>query len=1094
MSIPVIFITIIPISAFGRSSRQAPKITLSGNNIPLKQVFEEIRLQTDISVINNEKETNLNEQKRVTVNFKQADIREVMFFLLNDRRTLSFTIRKKNVYIIKNLHIEKDQLDTLLNTIELIGRITNNEGEPIPGASIKIKNNKYGTISNTDGSFRISEIDKGSIIIITSIGYESKEIVINTSNIQVELLPHINTLDEKVIIAYGSTTKRLNTGNIGSIKAKDIENQLINNPLTALQGRTPGVFIEQASGLPGSGVTVRIQGINSIRGGRDPYYVIDGVPYISQLLPTENGTMGYSGSSAGNPLSYLNTADIESIEVLKDADATAIYGSRAANGAVLITTKKGKVGPVRVNVMAQSGWGKLGNKMDLLNTREYLEMRREALRNDGSAVSIFDYDLNGVWDTTRNVDWQKELLGNIARYTDMQFSTSGGNSFTQFLIGAGYHKETTVFPTDASDTKASVHINLNSNSANGKFKIQFTGSYLYDDNRLPLANLTSSALTLAPVAPKPYNEDGSINWMPDPEGSSSYFLNPMAYLSQKSNNKTSNITSNSIISYEVLPGLVLKSSFGYNNLLTNEIGRNPASILPPEYQPFIQNTTTFTTNRISSWIIEPQIEYQQKINKGTLNTLIGTTVTQQNNDQQKITGLGFSNELVMEDLSSATDFYASTINSQYKYNALYGRITYNWIAKYILNLSARRDGSSRFGSKNQFHNFGAVGAAWVFSQEPFIQSYLPILSYGKLRGSYGSTGSDQIGDYQFMNIYSPVFISGIPYQGIIGLTPNGLTNPYLQWEETRKFQMGIELGFINDKLLITANYNQNRSSNQLGAGPLTSITGAASLSRNIPATVQNTGWEFTLNSTNIRTKHFSWLTNFNITIPRNKLLTYFGKDKNNSYSIGKPLSSLQYYKFMGVDEATGKYQFQDSKGDLTATPSDPKDKIVILDTDPRFYGGLQNSLSYRGISLDFFFSFTKRSTTDKATYALRNELYPGTFQGGGANQTKSVLNRWKQPGDKASIQLYSAGNDINANYIRYSDAIIVDGSFIKLKNVALSWQIPLIWRKALHFQSGRVFMNAQNLFTISKYNGLDPETGLSLPPLRTITFGVQIIL
>lgn len=1085
-----------PISSLGNLNRQTPKITLSANNIPLEHVFLKIKQQTGINVYNNITETHLNEQKRVTVNFNQAEISEVMRFLLNDKDSLTFFVRENSVYILKRTTIFKNNKDTLSEKIEITGNIIDKEGNPIPGASIKVKNGKYGTISNTDGSFKIAEINKGSTIIVTSIGFESREIIANSKKIQIQLTSHTNNLDEKVVIAYGSTTKRLNTGNISSVKAKDIENQLVSNPLVAIQGRIPGIFVEQSTGLPGSGISVRIQGVNSVNGGRDPYYVIDGVPFVSQLLPTNNLTVGYSGQAAGNPLNYINNADIESIEVLKDADATAIYGSRAANGAILITTKKGKAGPIRVNLMVQNGWGKVGRKMDLLNTKEYLEMRHEALNNDNIPISTAggDWDLNGSWDTTRNIDWQKKLLGNTAKYQDAQLNVSGGNSTSQYLIGAGYHKETTVLPGSFSDNKASLHINLNSGSLNQKFKLQFTGSYLFDDNQLALSDLTAKALTLAPVAPDPYNEDGTLNWMPDANGATTYFINPIAPFSQKSVNKTTNLTANGIASYEIVSGLIFKNSFGFNSLLTNEIGKTPKSLYPPEYQSLIPNSTTFITNRISSWIIEPQIEYKRKISKGTLSTLVGSTITQQNSDQQNITGYGFSNDLIMEDLASATGMYASTLNSVYKYNALYGRLTYNWVDKYLINLSARRDGSSRFGSKNQFHNFGAIGGAWIFSQEQFIQSHLPIISFGKLRASYGTTGSDQIGDYQFMNIYSPLPVSGTPYQGIIGLLPNGLINPYLQWEETKKLQMGLELGISNEKILFTVNYNKNRSSNQLGAIRLTSITGASAISQNIPAVIQNSGWEITLSTTNIKTKHFFWSTSFNITIPKNELLSYYGKDKNNSYGLGKPLSSLLYYKFMGVNDTTGKYQFLDAKGNITTTPSDPSDRIVIANTDPKFYGGLQNSLSYENLTLDFFFMFSKKSTIDMVTYGAGNKFYPGEFQGGGGNQSTAVLNRWKKPGDKATLQPYSAGANVELNNIRNSDAIIADGSYIRLKNITISWQFPIVWKKPLHLQSGRIFMNAQNVFTLTSYPGLDPETQLSMPPLRTITLGLQITL
>lgn len=1084
--------------SFGITICQTSRVTISANNIPLGTVFRKIHQQTGITISNNANATELNEKKRVTVNFFQTEIREVMKFLLNDNRNdLGFKINDKNILIYKyNKYNTLPTKDTILNVYEITGKITDTEGNPISGASVKSKINNHGTISNSDGSFRLTKIEKGSVVVISSIGFESKEIIADKKTFLILLKTHTNVLDEKVVIAYGNTTRRLNTGNISSLKAKDIEKQPVNNPLLALQGRSPGVFIEQSNGLPGGGVTVRIQGVNSLTAGRDPFYVIDGVPYISQLLPTTNVIGGSSGTRGtyGNPLAYINMADIESIEVLKDADATAIYGSRAANGAVLITTKKGKVGPTKVSFLFQSGWSKVPYKMNLLNTKEYLQMRREALINDGLTPSEFDWDLNGTWDTTRNIDWQEKLIGNTAQQTDAQLSVSGGNAYTQYLFGAGYHKETTVFPGSFSDTKGSIHINLNSNSANQKFRIQVSGFFLFDDNRLPLTDLTTSALTLAPVAPDPYNIDGSLNWAPDKNGASTYFTNPIAPNKLKSTNKTTNLTGNATLSYEILPGLTIESSFGYNSLLTNEITRSPASVYPPEFAAFFPNGTVFLTNRINSWIVEPKLEYKRKIGNGYLNILLGSTVTQQNNDQQSITASGFNNELVMEDLASATSISGKTINSIYKYNALYSRITYNWLDKYVLNLTGRRDGSSRFGPENRFHNFAAIGGAWIFSQEPLLQNNLQLLSFGKLRASYGTTGNDQIGDYTFMDIYQPIYITGNAYQGTIGLSPNRLTNPYLQWEETKKLQIGIDLGFRNDKIILTANYNRNRSSNLLTSSRLSTVTGFSGINLNFPATIQNTGWEFTITSTNIKTRDFYWSTNFNLTIPKNQLQSYFGKDKNQYIYLGTPISTIAYFKYHGLNDTTGIYEFIDAKGNHTYSPSDPSDKIVTLNTDPKFYGGLQNTFTYKNISLDIFFAYTKRSAIDNVTYSLRGLVYPGQFNSGAGNQAAVVMNRWYKNGDKAQLQPYSTENIGNLDNLLHSEAIVADNSYIRLKNISLSWQLPDRWKKKLHTENTRLFFNAQNVFMITNCKNLDPESGLSLPPLRVIVVGAQVTL
>lgn len=549
------------------------------------------------------------------------------------------------------------------------------------------------------------------------------------------------------------------------------------------------------------------------------------------------------------------------------------------------------------------------------------------------------------------------------------------------------------------------------------------------------------------------------------------------------------------MSYELYSGLYIRASLGYNNLYTNEVLKSPNSIFPPEYTKYITNSTNFLSNRISSWITEPQVEYKREISKGNLNVLMGSTFTRQNMDQQNILAYGFTNELVMENLGSATSVKGTNINSVYKYSALYGRITYNWRNKYILNLSARRDGSSRFGPESQFHNFGAIGAAWIFSEEPFIKSSLPFLSFGKLRGSYGTTGNDQIGDYTFMDLYSSITVAN-PYQNTIGLRPTQLTNPYLQWEETKKLQAGIELGFFKDRLVVTANYNRNRSGNQLLGYNIPTITGSGLITRNLPAVVQNTGWEFSLSSTNIKTAKFSWTTNFNLTIPRRILASFHGDSSFYlAKRVGIALSTSAFFDYAGVNENTGQFQYRDAKGNLTVSPSDPVDRTILYNTDRNFYGGIQNSFSYCGLSLDIFFQFLKQHGFDAFTYM--NNLQPGVFNAGLGNQMVTVMNRWQKPGDKVNIPAFTTNYNNSVYNYNNSSGAFIDASYIKLKNVALSWQFPATWKKSLHLQNGKVFINAQNVFTIcgSRFKGFDPESlSLSVPPLRVIVIGAQLTL
>ncbi len=407
----------------------------------------------------------------------------------------------------------------------------------------------------------------------------------------------------------------------------------------------------------------------------------------------------------------------------------------------------------------------------------------------------------------------------------------------------------------------------------------------------------------------------------------------------------------------------------------------------------------------------------------------------------------------------------------------------------MLNLTGRRDGSSRFGPDRQFANFGAVGAAWIFSKEASIKRILPPLTYGKLRGSIGTTGNDQIGDYQYLNTYSPYIY---PYQGQTGLVPTQLYNPDYGWETNRKSELGLELGTLNDRIIATVSYYHNRSSNQLINSPLPIQTGFSGIIRNLPADVQNTGWEFQLNTTIIKTESFTWDASVNLTIARNKLLEFPDLSSSgyaSSYEIGKPLNIVKLVHSLGVNPQTGIFQFADKNGHITSTPSYPDDYTVVKDLTPAFYGGFSNRFQYKGLSLGIFFQFVKQQGF--------NYIHSNTTPGSMTNQPTDVLNRWRHPGDLTNNQLFTTTDPAAAAYNYYSsssDGAVSDASFIRLKNVELSYSLPAKWTSRIKTQLIRVYLRGQNLITFTGYKGADPEVMNTsvLPPLKTLAAGIQL--
>jgi TonB-linked SusC/RagA family outer membrane protein len=742
----------------------------------------------------------------------------------------------------------------------------------------------------------------------------------------------------------------------------------------------------------------------------------------------------------------------------------------------------------------QQGWGKVPSKLNLLNTRQYIEMRKEAKMNDNAVISATDYDINGTWDSTKYTDWQKALLGGTSKYSDAQGSISGGNNLVQYLIGGGYHKETSVFPGDFTDQKGSMHINLNGASANQKFKVQTSINYLIDDNRLPSQDLTQKALQLSPNAPDLYNSDGSLNWALLPNGNATW-INPLSFAIGYYKYRVNNLISNTTISYRIAKGLDIKTSFGYNKMLSDELQTTPMSSVSPPSRSSTLRRSVFGNGSMNSWILEPQITYNRKILNGNIEILVGSTFQESKNQQQQLTATGFNSDLVMEDIKSASSITAnSNLISDYKYSAVFGRVNFNWAEKYIVNLTGRRDGSSRFGSANLFHNFGSIAGAWIFSKEKLLEQKLPLISFGKLRVSYGTTGNDQIGDYQFLNRYITTSGIAVAYQGIPSIEPDGIPNPYLQWEETKKLQFGLDLGILKNRILFNVNYARNRSSNQLLGYNLPIMTGVSGMIINFPATIENTSWELSLNTENLRFSNFRWNTNVNFTIPENKLIE-FPNIESSSYAsllvIGKPFTIVKKYHFLGVDPAIGKYVFSDSKGNATSTPNTETDRTVIINTAPEFYAGFQNTFSFKGFELDFLFQYVKQKGANYSFGANR----PGTM----LNQPDYVLGRWQKPGDITSIQRYNSTTTLNLPYSfasGSSDAGYSDASFIRLRNVSFSWQLPPIWIRKLHLQNFRLYVHGQNLLTITDFKGLDPENKStnSLPILRVITAGVQLSL
>ncbi|SRX52221.1 SusC/RagA family TonB-linked outer membrane protein [Aequorivita sp. CIP111184] len=961
-----------------------------------------------------------------------------------------------------------------------ISGIITDANEPLGGVNILVKNTSRGTQSDMDGHYEIAA-NNTDTLVFSYLGYKMQEIAVDNKTIlNVIMFPDATTLDQVVINAgYYNTTDKKRTGSIGRVTAAEIDKQPINNPLEAMQGRVTGVDVVQNSGVPGGGFKVRIRGQNSLMAGNEPLYIIDGVPYDIKTLGSSNTAGGIIPGADISVLNAINPESIESIEILKDADATAIYGSRGANGVVLITTKRGKEGKTKITVSSSTGIAQINRMAKLLNTAQYLEMRREAFANDGiTEYPATAYDVNGTWDLNRNTDWQKELTGRTVNARKIFAQASGGNADTQFLLGGQYQEETTVFAGNFAYDRLSVNTNLNHQGKDERFKIVFSAGYSLEGNNLPSIDFTSDALRLAPNAPALYDENGNLNW------EDSTWANPLAAVESKYSQDSKNLISNTIISYSLLDNFEIKINAGYGFTHLRSQTTTPHTIYDPAFGLDSGFSSLITTDaRRTYWITEPQVRWHKKIGENVWDILLGTSFQETANEQNGVMGMGFSTNNFINNLSAATTlFILGEKKTEYKYHSIFGRINYAYRNQLFLNVTGRRDGSSRFGPNNKYGNFGAVGAAWIFTE----RNNYSWISFGKLRGSYGITGNDQIGDYQYLQTYT---IQDYPYEGSIGLVPSRLYNPNFKWEKILKREAAVEMDFFDKNISFSVAYYNNTSSNQLVNYALPGTTGFTSIQSNLGAEVENSGLEFNLEGVLAHRKNFSWDSSINLSLPRNKLLAFPGLENStyaNRYVVGKPLTIVKLYELEGVNPETGIFEFKDFNGD--GVISSDKDRQYIADLSPQYFGGLSNSITYKAWSLDFLLQFAKKKGYNQYRYTDP----AGTL----SNQPVSVLDRWQQPGDIAAMQRFTTGEDYEA-YLAYSrftqsSGTISDASFIRLRSLEVAYRLLLGNEGGA---SCRLYLQGINLLTYSRFEGGDPEQAKGfIPPLRRITFGAQFHL
>ncbi|WP_417886290.1 SusC/RagA family TonB-linked outer membrane protein [Zunongwangia sp.] len=1098
-SILLLFLSIFNVHAYTYS--QGVKISMEAHQISVRDFFDKVEETTDYSFLYRVGDVDLD--RKIDVIAHNMSLNLILKEIFNKSENVfeivdnQIVIKKSSkVFDIKTI---KKQAQNPQQTVT--GVVSDINGMPLMGVTVRIKNKNRGVITDENGKYFITA-KIGETLEYSSIGYEKVAVKISSDEpLDIVMKESVNGLDAVQVTAYGKTSKRLTTGNIVTITGEEIQKSPVTNVLEAVQGKVPGVYIRQTNGQPGSPISIQMRGQNSIGpvSNQDPLVVIDGVRYPYGDLPTAQGTGSLVG---GNALNFIDPNTIESINFLKDADATAIYGSRGSNGVILITTKKGRVGKPQVSFSSRNGVSFRGKSPELLNTQEYLTFRREAIENAGETIGFGDWDLNGNWDTNRETDWTDYFLDGAAFTTANNVSYSGGTNNVSYLIRANYNSEENIQNANGSNKTGGLHFNLNVNSDNRKFNLGLTGTYNTSKNTVVPFN--NSYLLYAPNAPKLYNEDGSLNWTD--YNDIELARNPASIYELIHENKTDNLISNLNLKYIPVKGLEIGTMVGLNVLSSNEVFAKPDTYYHPN--SWETSSSELSVSKIRTLTVEPNISYNTSLGDfGEITAKVGATIMDKLIEKNDVFGTDLLNKAVIKNptMANPENIGANYTSITNRYIGGFGILNYNLANKYLFNFNIRRDGSTKFGPGNQFGTFWSAGAGWIMSEESWFKKSLKFISFAKLRASYGTTGIDGINNYKYKTVYS----SGFSYNGNIGYLSSGPANPDLAWQVTDKAEMSINLEFLDGRIAITESYYDNKSTKQLLEFPLSMVTGVSSITMNAPGKVRNWGHEITLNTKNIVTDDFTWSTSFNITLAKNELVSYpndIAALPSTHYQIGKSVNGRRLYNYQGVNPETGNYNFwkdlnndgeitQDEIGEWETenTLDYNRDRTEFVDLNPKFFGGFQNNFRYKNFNLSVLFSFTKKKALN---FIGSQSDQPGIFN---MNIAKDIYDaRWQKPGDITDVAKPRAGYSgyTNFDYFKQSTGAYSDATYARLQNVNLSYNFPSKFTDKINFKNIRVYLQGQNLLTISNYDGgYDPETlGAGTAPLRTVVFGLNFTL
>ncbi len=1088
---------------------QPQQVTLSMRDAPLQKVFTEIEKQTGYSFLY-EYEL-LQNTGKVNISVRNASLDEVLHACFQKTK-LVYSIVEKTVVIKEKEAIRTASLVTAPDIRELPppgpikGRVTDRAGKPVEGASVVVSGSQNGTTTNAEGRFTLPVEDGSNIVLeVSSVGFQTQRVRAGKqTEIGIVLEEASAGLNEVVVIGYGTKRKKDLTGSISSVNSADLQKVATSNFTSAIEGKVPGVYISQTSGAPGGASSVRIRGVGTT-GGNQPLYVIDGVPMGSNGLSVPGSSYTVDG------LSMINPNDIESLEVLKDAAAAAIYGSRAANGVILVTTKRGKEGGVNVNLNAYAGISQLWRKPAFLNAQEFATMANELYTNSGLTP-------NPQWANPKSFGEGTNMIDRIFRNAPLQnydLSVSGGTQNIKARLALGYNdQDGTMIETSYKrytgratvDLKASDKLSFGTSLA---FAVTQSKGQNSDAMQGGIFNLAQQFFpTLSPDSA--FFGDG-VYYTKDGD-------NPV--LRAKSiNNQLFNtrLYGNVFGEYTIIPGLKFRSSVGFDANFNRTSSWEGAAQRGFYIHP--RATLTEGYNNQSNWLIENTLSYSKKIGNHFFGAVAGQTA--QNNTVYLLqsTGNGYLNEaLQVINASDVSLRSTSGTNSKATLASYFGRLDYSFSDKYLVSASLRKDGSSVFGPKNKWGYFPAVSAGWRISREPFMRALDPVVSDLKLRGSWGRVGNDNIGAFGYLSTIrsgssGDNYVLGPGDQSIvIGSTMVRPGSPDLKWETTEQQDYGLDASFLQEKLYLTADYYIKNTIGMLISLPVSQEAGFQNPPTINGGRVQNKGMEILLGYRNTFGK-FRFDVSVNGATLQNKVTslgvgqpivgpTLAGSSMTMTYTkVGEPIGYFRGYIVDGVYQTNaavnktlqpnaiaGDFQYRDVNGDGVLTDAD---KVKLGKPWPDFTYGMNLDLSYKGFDLNVLVQGITGSQLYRANKVSNYQMK--YFNGNGIiNGVKEILNHWT-PGSNINNQPGLKYTDANGNYSNASSFYVENGDYLRIRNIVLGYNVPgnLISRVTNNtFKTLRIYATVQNLITLTGYSGFDPEVGSTNPLNSGVDTGI----